>query len=359
MILARVKEKQMKQIRLTLIFTIGVLCFSTFVVTGCNTEKKKDAENFKSMEQIHTEEGVPVRVREIKYEPFATYLKYPAELRARLESTAFASLSDVVRELFVSIGDSVAKDQVVLTFSETNPVYQQAKVSLENAEANFKRSKDLFENNGISQQAYDNAKTAYELAQSAFKSADDMVNVKAPISGIITSLKVQVSSNVKPGDELFTVSNLNEMEAEMWVSPEEIKKVHLGQPARLKWFDRIFQGHVSRVNLIMDSKRKAFQVLVQFSNPQKLLTSGLTVDVEIETYRNPQAIVVKRTELLRENSHYSVYVANNGFAAQRKVEIGEIEGFNQEILSGLEPGDQLIIESLHLLADGAKIKIIP
>lgn len=349
----------MNRARTIPILTIFFFCCGMLLLSGCNSKAKKDGENFKSMEQIHTEEGIPVRVREIKLEPFSTYLKYPAELRARLESTAFASITDVVRELFVSIGDTVAKDQVVLTFSDTNPIYQQAKVSLENAEANFKRSKDLFENNGISQQAYDNAKTAYELAQSAFKSADDMVNVKAPISGVITSLKVQVSSNVKPGDELFTVSNLNEMEAEMWVGAEEIKKIRLGQPARLKWFDQIYQGRVSRVNMIIDSKRKAFQVLIQFSNPQKLLTSGLTVDVEIETYRKPQTVVVRRTELIREGSQSYVFVDNNGFAAKRKVETGEIEGFNQEILSGLEPGDRLIIESLHLLADGAKIKIIP
>ncbi|MFQ3546752.1 MAG: efflux RND transporter periplasmic adaptor subunit [Termitinemataceae bacterium] len=337
-------------------FGIACVMAGILILISCNKDAKQEKAAFKSMEQIYAEEGIPVRTRILQKSLFSTYLKYPAQLRAKIESTASASITEVVREVFVAVGDSVEKDQTLVTFSKSNPIFQQAKLSLENAEANYLRSKDLFDNKGISQQAFENAKNAYEFAQSAFKSADDMIHVKAPISGVVTSLKVQVSSNVKPGDELFTVSNLDQMEATLWVGAPEIGKIRLGQPARLKWQDQVLSGTVSRLSLIMDTEQKAFQVLVEFPNPRRLLTSGLTADVEIETYRSPQAVVVRRTEVVREGDSYLAFVENNGFAARRKLEIQAEEGFNLEIRSGLEPGDRLITESLHLLSDGVKIK---
>ena len=329
------------------------------LMVSCGSEGTKKSAEAKSMEQIHQAEGVPVKIRELKPEPFTVSLKFPASIRARSESNATASLTDVVRNIYFNVGDYVEKDQVVLTFSKDNPTYQQALSGYENAEATFKRSQNLYDNKGISQQNYDNAKTQYEIARANRKAADDMVNVKAPISGYITHLAVQVTDNRESGNPLFTVSNLELMEAKIWVSASEIGDIQKGQRAEVEWLGKKIEGVVNRVNLIMDAEKKAFQVSAEFRNPKRLLTSGITADVSVETYVKPGAIVVSRKDLVREGDKYFAFVAKDGKAVRRELAIGKGEGFSLEILSGLAPGDQLISEGAHHVSDGAKIQMVP
>lgn len=176
-----------------------VMCI---VLSACSGGKQDGAVE-QSITQIYKEEGYPVHVRAIEPENFSVYLKFPAEFKARTQSTAYASISEVVRTIRFKVGDYVKRDQVVLSFSQDNSAYQQAKLSFENARAAYNRTNKLYADAGVSQQEYDNAKTQYELAREAFKSAGKMVEVESPISGFITQIDVRASANVSPGDPLL------------------------------------------------------------------------------------------------------------------------------------------------------------
>jgi RND family efflux transporter MFP subunit len=246
-----------------------------------------------------------------------------------------------------------------VSFGTNNTLYRQAKVSFENAESAYKRSIPLYESKGISQQAFDNVKAQYTLAENAYKAADDMINVKAPISGFITRLNVQVTEKVGSEDPLFTISNLELIEGQVWVSASEIGRIRMGQPAAVEWQGKKIAGRVSRVSLIMDSEKKAFLVLTEFRNPGRILTSGITADIAIETYSSDRAVVVQRKELVREGGKFYAYVAQNGTAERREILIGEDQGFLFELKDGLRSGELLIIEGHHQVREGSKIKIIP
>lgn len=323
-----------------------------FILTACSEKAQGD---LKSMEQIHQEEGLPVVTREMRPSVFRTFLKYPASFMARSESTAKAGLSDVVRVIHAKLGDTVRKDDVVISFSLDNPNYQQTKAGYENAEATYKRTQSLFANNGVSQQNLDNAKTQYEVARANFKAMDDAINVKAPISGVITRLDVRATENVQSGTVLFTISNLERIEARIWVSAKDIILIKDGMPVTTEWLDQTITGEVSQVNMIMDTEKKAFLVLAEFRNADRLLTSGMNLDVSLETYRNDSALFIHRRELVTENGIPCVYVNVNDTAQRREVTIGKSQGLLLEITQGLNPGDLLISEGSQLVEDGSKV----
>jgi RND family efflux transporter MFP subunit len=260
---------------------------AALILSACS---KKTSGDQKSMEQIHQEEGLPVVTREMRPSAFTTFLKYPAALMARSESTAKAGLSDVVRTIHAKLGDQVKKDEVIITFSLDNPSFQQAKANYANAEASYKRNQSLFASNGVSKQNLDNAQTQYEVAKANLKAMDDSINVKAPISGIITRLDVRVTENVQSGTVLFTVSNLERVEARIWVSAKDIGFVKDGMPVMTEWLGETVTGEVSQVNMIMDTEKKAFLVLAEFRNTGRLLTIGLNLDATLETYKNDAAL---------------------------------------------------------------------
>ena len=336
---------------------LGLLALAALLLASCGSAGKGKGDEAKSMEQIYAEEGRPVRTRSLEPEDFSVYLKFPSTLRAKSESTAYSSLSDVVREVKAAVGDRVLRDQVLVSFDHGNPNYQQAKVSFENAQAAFERSSALFAEAGISKQDFDNARMRYDVARASFKSMSDMIDVKAPIDGYVTRLNVRPTENVKPGAALFTISNQGVYEARIYVSAEEIDQVKAGARARVQNGGGPVEGSVTEVSLIMDPDKKAFPVTVTFASGGKGLVSGLSVDVAVEVYRNPAALVLARKELVRTGGAYAAFVAKGGAAERRELVLGRERGLEFEVVGGLRPKEELVSEGLEGLADGAAIKV--
>ncbi len=342
----------MKRIAMVLVLLLALACI------GCSASSGGGKQASRSMEQIYKEEGVPVRVRTLATESFSAYLKYPSTLKARLESTATASIPEVVREVHARVGDHVHKDDVIVSLSQDNANYQQAKAARDTAEATYARFKTMYESSNVSAQDFDNVKVQYAQAMSAFKTMDDIVNVKAPIDGYVTALNVQITDNVYPGAPLFTVSNLDAIEAKLYVTAEEVHTVRTGQAALIEEDGQATRGTVTQVSMIMDPQRKAFPVTASFANPGFVLTSGITADVALEVYRAP-AIVVKQKELVRQTDTWYAFVVNGDVAQRRTLKVGRQDGLRFEVLDGLKAGDQLVTEGAQSLNDGAKVRVVP
>jgi RND family efflux transporter MFP subunit len=310
------------------------------------------------MEQLYAEQGSPVSVRRLEAEDFSVYLKYPTVLSASSESTAYALLSDVVRRINVKIGDRVQQDDVVLSFSPDHQNLRQASAAWENVRSSFERSSALFANADISRQDFDTVRMQYEIAQANLKAANDMIYVKAPISGTLTQINVRETENVRPGTPLFTVSNDNGFEARFYVGADEIDRimtgarVFIGDPA-----DKL-EGRVTQVSLIMDGTKQSFPVSAFFNVASNKLISGMGVDLSVETYRNEKAIVVSRRELMKTGSGYTAYIAVDDEAKPIAVEIGREQGLRYEIAGGLEEGDLLICEGARRLSPDTPLHIV-
>ena len=336
---------------------IATIALLALACMGCGVHAGSGKQASRSMEQIYKEDGVPVRVRTLATKPFSAYLKYPATLKARLESAAVASIPEVVREVHARIGDHVRKGDVIVSLSQDNANYQQAKAARDTAEATYTRFKTMYDSSNISAQDFDTMKVQYAQAKSAFKTMDDIINVKAPIDGYVTALNVQVTDNVYPGAPLFTVSNLDAIEAKLYVTPEEARMVRTGQPAIVEEDGQSIRGTVTQVSLIMDPQHKAFPVTASFANQGFALTSGITADVALEVYRAP-AIAVKEKELAREIDTWYAFVVDGDTARRRALKIGHQDGLSFEVLDGLKPGDKLVTEGAQSLNDGMKVRVV-
>ncbi len=339
-----------------------ILIMSVIVLvslTGCGFGKKQ-ATSLKSMEELYRENGVPVKIEEVKTDSFSAALKYSATLRACSEAVRYAQIADVVQDVYFNVGDYVLEDQTVVVFPQNNQTaqYHQIKASYELAEATYHRMERMYQEGVISKQELDSARTNFEVAQANLNLTDDALRVKAPLSGYITQLNVKPTDNVSPGTPLFTVSNLESIEAQIWASSKEVDQIKLGQKVTLEWDGKSVEGSVFQVSQIMDSSKKAFAVKALFKNPNKILTSGITADISIRTYQNGEAVMVRRKDLVDENGKRFVYVAVNGKAIKREVSTGKEQGVLIEVKSGLRPGEFIITEGNKMVADQTKVKII-
>jgi RND family efflux transporter MFP subunit len=334
------------------------VCMALMVLSGllfvaCNGETEQAG---KSMEQIYAEEGRPVEARMIRAASFSVFLKYPAEFSAAGQSSVYAKTNDVVRAVQVRIGDYVRRDDVVLGFSMDNSSYQQTKVSFENAQASYNRISTLYDEAGVSKQDFENTRTRFILAREAFRAAEELVRVKAPIDGYITQLNVKPLEDVRAGDLLFTVSNQEGFEADFYVLPGEIDGIHTGARVFIEGRNETIEGKITEVSLMMDSRKKAFSVTASFPGKPRTLVSGMSVDAAVEVYKNDKVLTVSRNELLHTGEAWAVFLIKDGKAVQKMVVLGQAQGFEYEVTSGLTEGDIIISSDLSELSDGTKVK---
>ena len=334
----------------TLLFLIS------FLISACGSDNTDN----KSPEQIRMEEGIPVKVEEIKYQPFDKYLTFFAKLTGIKEATKGAMVGGNITKVNAKIGDYVKEGQVIVEFDSDNPAlqYNQAKTTFENAEKNYLRLKALYEDGETSLAAFEGAETQYQVAKRNYQSLRKMLFIEAPFDGYIVDLKVNPGDGVKSEVPLFTVAQLYKMRSKIWVSEKEIVQFKKGMTAITEFGGQRFVGKIVEIALAVDPAKQAFYVEVEFDNAKSTLKSGLTNEIKILTYENPKAIILQRNLIMNDETGAYVFVKADGKASKRYITNGNDSGILYEIKSGLNPGDLLIVKGASQLEDGSKLKVI-
>lgn len=342
----------MRKKRIYLILALGIL----MMFSACG----KKQEEAKSLDQLHDELGIPVRAKEMMPTHFEQYLRYNATMNGIEETTAQAMLSDVVTEIKVKIGDRVNKDDVIITFPQNSPSaqYQQAKTAFESIEAIHDRMSRLKDQGAISQQDFDNVDTQYKVAKANLASSEQMIFVRAPISGVVTNIMVNTSDRTYPGQDLFTVRSTDGYKATIMIPESEISRIKKGATVRATWGDVSINGRVTAIAMAMDPMRKAFRVEATFPGFRRDLNFGVTAELGMLVESKKDVFVLDRQNIIRQNGEHYVWIADGTAAKKVKVSTGLSDLLCYEITEGLTEGDMVITEGLRSLTEGAKIRII-
>lgn len=324
--------------------------------TACGDDKQEA----KSMEQIQSEDGIPVQVDTVKYQTFEKFHSYFAKLAGYKEATKGAPLGGKIEKINFRIGDFVKEDQVVVQFPIDHPgaMYEQAKAAYENSEKTYERMKVLLAAGETSQANFDGVEAQYIVNKRNYESARKLIFIESPFNGTVVDIKVKEGDNVKSDAYLFTVAQLNKMRAKIWITEREIGDIKRGMTASISFGGKEYRGKVVEVSMAIDPYKQAFFAEVEFDNPRNELKSGVTVEVKVLVYENPKAIIVPRNLVMNDENGQFVFVANNGSAMKRYISNGNDSGIYYEISKGLNVGDLLITRGVAQLTEGVKLNVI-
>ncbi len=338
-------------------YTYYMIIVSLLVMlAGCGNQEREASA---SIEQLHKENGVPVTVKELNAEEFNRSLSYNGKLKGAIQGTEESLLGGNIERIYFQEGDYVEKGEIILSFPEdlAGINYQAVKANYEVMSATLERLRKLEAEGGISRQDVDNAEAGYLAASSQLNAVEQMLKVKASVSGYLTAVYVHETDHVNSGDQLFTVSELDNLKAEIDVSEKEISLFRKGAKAVAYWENNEYAGKVESIGYAMNENSGAFEVALQFSNPEKIMKFNINAEIEVEVYHNPLAIVVEKKHLLHDSGGDYVYLAKTDRAEKRYVQTGEYSGISFEIVEGLQAGEELIVEGKDLLEDGSLIRI--
>jgi multidrug efflux pump subunit AcrA (membrane-fusion protein) len=102
----------------------------------------------------------------------------------------------------------------------------------------------------------------------------------------------------------------------------------------------------------------AFATRARLDNPDRVIPSGVTADIEIETYGTTDAILLNRREIVEDGDQSYVYIADGDRARRRPIRPGRAQGLIVEIADGLAPGDAVIVRGIELVDDGTPVRVV-
>jgi RND family efflux transporter MFP subunit len=262
------------------------------------------------------------------------------------------------------------------------PEVQQARATMDRAEADYKRFVQLLDEGAVSRAEHDlrradylAAKAQYEttvnqmrqlyqslLAQKvrvamARKAVED-TTVRAPFSGIIAEKAVNVGRFMKKGDRVATIVRIDPLRIELTIPEGAVAAVRKGQRVSFavqSYPDRTFEGTIAYVGPAVRAESRALVVEAIVPNPRGLLQPGLFATAHIELPAARPSVLVPTDAVRNEGGVFKLFVAKNDRAEARIVQVGREAGGSVEIVRGLQAGERVVSPQVDGLADGAPI----
>lgn len=186
----------------------------------------------------------------------------------------------------------------------------------------------------------------------------DALTVRARINGVLQLLPVDVGQQVQPGTNLARVADPKRLKAEIRIAETQAKDVVPTLPAAVDTRNGIVQGHVSRVDPSVQNGTVTVDVLFTEELP-KGARPDLSVDGTIELERLDDVVYVDRPAFGQERSTITIFKLDpDGVYANRtQVQLGRSSVNTIEIVSGLQPGDRVILSDMSQWDANDRIKL--
>ncbi len=278
-----------------------------------------------------------------------------------------------VVEVHARLGDTVKKGQVLLRLQSADMSaafsdYRKAVADEKLAKIQFDRAKLLYDKGAISLNEFQTAEDVENKAQVDVENTTErlrvlggnvdhpaaVVDIRAPISGVITDQQVTNASGVAGlgSPNPFTISDLSTVWVLCDVYENDLANVHAGESAEIRlnaYPDNIFTGRISNVGPVLDPTLRTAKVRIEVRNPGNMRV-GMFVTASFHGQKKETRAAVPAAAILHLHDRDWVYlpIGGNRFRRTEVVAGNSLPDKMQEITSGVKPGQQVVGNALVL-----------
>jgi len=272
-----------------------------------------------------------------------------------------------VVDIRARLGDTVKKDQVLLRVRSDDvaggfDAYRKAVADELLARKQLNRAMDLYPHGAIAlqdlevaQDTEDDAKVTLETATEHLRLLGNdpdkpkgIVDIVAPITGVITDQQVTNAASVQAysSPNPFTISDLSSVWIVCDVYENAMANVRMGEPADVKltaYPDKAIKGRVSNIGYILDPNIRSAKVRIEVPNPGLMMRPGMFATATFFSSEKHTYTSVPASAILHLHDRDWVFLPAQGKFRRIQVTSGaQLPNQMQEVLSGLQPGQQVV-----------------
>ncbi len=305
---------------------------------------------------------VPVRIVTVESKPHPASEDVVGTVRARLAARVESKISGRIAQLLAAPGQSVKRGELLLVIdaAEVQAKLEQASAVLAQAQKDFDRLQPLLASNAISRQDFDAADARLRVAKSSVAEAETMLGytrITASFDGVVTRKIADVGDFAMPGKPLLEMESPAALRFEADVPEALVDQIapDASLLVKLNSVAGAIAGKVAEIAPVADPGSRTF--LVKLDLPQ---TAGVRagqfgrVRVPVGASRTP---LVPAAAVSANGQMEFVTVVKDGRAQLRIVKVVRRDDGTVEIISGLDAGEQIVVEGAA--RDGQRVEVKP
>jgi membrane fusion protein, multidrug efflux system len=332
--------------------------------------------------------GVPAKVLEVAPQRVPIVLEAVGQVQGSKEVEVRARVSGILLKRLYNEGDFVREGSSLfqidpipyqIALAQANAQIAQERARQEQTRREAVRLKALAEEKAISQKEFDDAISAQKMSDATLQAAEANLRqaelnlsytlVTAPVSGIAGRIARSEGSLVTAGQDSSLLTTMNQVDP-IWIrfslSESDIAKVPDRSPERIKSAEvRLIlpdgslyplKGRLNFAATQIDPRLATKELRAEFGNRGVQLLPGQFVRVRVTAGERANVFLVPQTAVIQTEKTFLVFTLDkDNKAAARPVQVGDWVGSDWMILSGLNPGDRVILDNLLKLRSGATV----
>ena len=286
-----------------------------------------------------------------------------------------ADLPGTVDKINFESGQFVKAGQVLVELDTRQERAQIAALEAQRdlAKVNFARTEQLFNAGVISRADYDAAgaqqkQTEANVAET--RATIERKTIVAPFSGILGIRKVNLGQYLAAGNAIVQLQSLDPIYVDFGVPQQDVPQVRIGNGLHVSSEDiggQQFTARVNAIDSVIDQTTRNIQVQATLSNPKGKLKPGMFVQVELGFGRPRNVIALPASAISYAPYGDSVYVISdlkdpktgNTYRGVRQqfVKVDGSRGDQVAVISGVNPGEEVVTSGVFKLRNGAAVKV--
>jgi RND family efflux transporter MFP subunit len=374
------QKKRKGALWLKLFALVGVVSLIGLAVFGIMARAQTTENLQKQADQVNAARTVSV----VKpgEAPAILSLDLPGQAQAYMQASVYAQTTGYLKKWNFEMGSQVKEGDILAEIdtpqvdeqlNQAQATLKQAQAGLDLARVTDQRDQDLLQRKVIARQDFDNAESDFRAKEGTVNADEAVVMrlqalesfkvLKAPFDGIVTVRNTDIGAMVNSGsgNPLFIVARVKPLRIYINVPESMAHQVAVGDKADLKFNefpDRTFAGKVVRTAGAIDPTSRTLLTEVEVPNENGQLLPGAYMQVRLSAGGSKQSLLLPANTLLFRPEGTMVGVVGADHKVKlKKIKIGKDLGTHLEIVQGLLPDDQVILNPSSSLATGQTVKV--
>jgi len=300
----------------------------------------------------------------VKPSYLAESIKVSGTLTADEEVDLSFETSGRITDIYFTEGTSVKKGALLAKLNDKDLQAQLSKLKIQQKlieEKEF-RQRTLLEKEAVSREAYDQILTELKSNEAEIEIIKTRIlytEIHAPFDGIVGLRNVSPGAYVTPAIKIARLTNIASLKVDFSVPEKYSGTVKLGNTLSftVEGTDKKYQAKVYAIEPTIDVQTRNILLRANYNNTNFTLLPGRFVNIELVTNNINNALCVPTQSIIPEAGIEKVYLASNGIVKQSTVQTGIRTEKLVEILSGVSPGDTVLITGILQVRPDMPIKI--
>ncbi len=277
-----------------------------------------------------------------------------------------AETDGIVKEVRFKEGQGVQKGEVLVLLDDTKlaPQVVEAEAQLELSRTSFERTRKLFDDKLLSKQEFDTASatfTANEAAVDLKRRQLKDARIVAPFTGVVGARDISPGQVINKSTKLTQLVDLDIVKVEVDVPERYLNQLREGQQVEFKvaaFPKESFKGEVYFISPQLDPGTRTARVKARIPNADHKLRGGMFANLELNLQLRDSALVVPEPAILNRGDTTLVFALTpTNTVFMKPVTTGLRLAGKVEFLSGLSPGELVVVEGVQKLRPGAPVSL--